>query len=195
MGNKKAGIITFHNALNYGALLQTYALQKSLTNMGYEAIVIDYSNSNINKSRKKPHWKDYRNPFNYYNDRLIYDVENVKEKKLNYFLNTKINKTEQVDRTNISGVTYDLDVVFTGSDQVWNDSITGFDDTYYLDFIPAEKRCSYAASIGKEIIPEENIPRMQRLLSNYRAISVREATAQKALESQMGISAVRVLER
>lgn len=194
MGNKKAGIITFHNALNYGALLQTYALQKSLTNMGYEAIVIDYSNSNINKSRKKPHWKDYRNPFNYYNDRLIYDVENVKEKKLNYFLNTKINKTEQVDRTNISGVTYDLDVVFTGSDQVWNDSITGFDDTYYLDFIPAEKRCSYAASIGKEIIPEENIPRMQRLLSNYRAISVREATAQKALESQMGISAVRVLD-
>ena len=29
----KVGIITFHNAINYGALLQTYALQKSIINM------------------------------------------------------------------------------------------------------------------------------------------------------------------
>ena len=34
--NVKVGIVTFHNAINYGALLQTYALQKSITNMGYE---------------------------------------------------------------------------------------------------------------------------------------------------------------
>ena len=31
--NFKVGIITFHNAINYGALLQTYALQKSIINM------------------------------------------------------------------------------------------------------------------------------------------------------------------
>lgn len=196
MENKdlRIGIVTFHNALNYGALLQTYALQKSLTNMGYEAIVIDYSNPHINKIRKKPYWKDYRNPFKYYNDKLVYNVENLKEKKLNDFSNIKINKTKQADRTNISEIAADLDIVFTGSDQVWNDDITRFDDTYYLDFVPAKKRCSYAASIGKEIISEENIPRMKKLLSGYRAISVRESTAQKALESQLGIYSVRVLD-
>lgn len=192
--NFKVGIITFHNAINYGALLQTYALQKSIINMGYEAVVIDYSNSNIDRKRKKPCWKEYRNPFNYHNDRLIYEIECNKEKKLLDFLNTRINKTEKADRENIGKIAADLDVVFTGSDQVWNDSITNFDDTYYLDFVPAEKRCSYAASIGKEIIPTENIPRMQRLLSNYRAISVREETAREALKIQMGISASRVLD-
>ena len=192
--NVKVGIITFHNAINYGALLQTYALQKSITNMGYEAEVIDYSNSNIDKTRKKPCWKQYRNPFNYHNDRLIYKVESVKEKKLHDFLNTRINKTEKATRENITDISYKLDVIFTGSDQVWNDSITDFDDTYYLDFVPEEKRCSYAASIGKEIIPTENVLRMQRLLSNYHAISVREETAKEALKTQLGISATRVLD-
>lgn len=38
----KTGIITFHRAINYGAVLQTYALQKYLNNDGYDAEVIDY---------------------------------------------------------------------------------------------------------------------------------------------------------
>lgn len=46
----------------------------------------------------------------------------------------------------------------------------------------------------KEIIPTENILRMQRLLSNYHAISVREETAKEALKTQLGISAIRVLD-
>ncbi len=190
----KVGVITFHNAINYGALLQTYALQKSIINMGYEAEVIDYSNPNIDKKRKKPSLKEYRNPLNYYNDRLTYNFESVKEKKLNAFSNARIKKTEKATRENITDISSKLDVVFTGSDQVWNDSITNFDDTYYLDFIPESKRCSYAASIGNETIPVENIPRMKRLLSNYRAISVREETAKEALKQQMGICAIRVLD-
>lgn len=190
----KIGIITFHNAINYGALLQTYALQKSITNMGYEVAVIDYSNPNIDKKRKKPCWKEYRNPLNYYDDRLLYKVEISKEKKLHYFFNTRINKTEKANRENIMEISSKLDIVFTGSDQVWNDSITNFDDTYYLDFVSPEKRCSYAASIGKETIPIENIPRMKKLLSNFHAISVREESAKEALKMQMGISATRVLD-
>ena len=38
----KTGIITFHRAINYGAVLQTYALQMYLNNYGYDAEVIDY---------------------------------------------------------------------------------------------------------------------------------------------------------
>lgn len=192
--NCKVGIITFHNAINYGALLQTYALQQTINNIGYEAIIIDYSNPRINKVRSKPKLKEYKNPFNYHNDSLIYEVERKKEIKLREFLKKKINKSNEVNKTTIAKVTEDLDVVFTGSDQVWNDSITDFDDTYYLDFVPAEKRCSYAASIGKETIPIENVFRMQKLLQDFRAISVREESAKEALKNQMGINATRVLD-
>ena len=38
----KTGIITFHRAINYGAVLQTYALQEYLNDHGYNAEVIDY---------------------------------------------------------------------------------------------------------------------------------------------------------
>ena len=40
----RVGILTFHDALNYGAVLQCYALQNTLMNLGYEVEVIDYKN-------------------------------------------------------------------------------------------------------------------------------------------------------
>ena len=36
------GIITFHRAVNYGAVLQCFALQQALDNIGAENEVIDY---------------------------------------------------------------------------------------------------------------------------------------------------------
>lgn len=38
----KIGIITFHRANNFGAVLQCYALQETLRHLGYEAEVVDY---------------------------------------------------------------------------------------------------------------------------------------------------------
>ena len=38
----KIGIMTFHTALNYGAVFQTYALEKILMDMGHDVKVIDY---------------------------------------------------------------------------------------------------------------------------------------------------------
>ena len=38
----KIGILTFHRAHNYGAVLQCYALKKTLEKMGHYVQVIDY---------------------------------------------------------------------------------------------------------------------------------------------------------
>ena len=38
----KIGILTFHRAYNYGAVLQCYALKSVLSNMGHDVYVIDY---------------------------------------------------------------------------------------------------------------------------------------------------------
>ena len=37
---KKIGILTFHNAHNYGAVLQAYALKTKLNRMGYKAKIL-----------------------------------------------------------------------------------------------------------------------------------------------------------
>ena len=43
MNNKKIGILTFHQALSYGAKLQAYALQTFMNNNGIENEIIDYT--------------------------------------------------------------------------------------------------------------------------------------------------------
>ena len=52
MKNHKIGIITYHNAINYGAALQTYALNKYINNMGYACETINYNCDKINQSYK-----------------------------------------------------------------------------------------------------------------------------------------------
>ena len=51
---KKIGILTFHRAENYGAVLQTYALQEYISKMSsnYEVEVIDYRSPFIEKYYK-----------------------------------------------------------------------------------------------------------------------------------------------
>ena len=44
---KKIGIITFHNSVNYGAVMQTYGLQEFLKNNGYNVEIVDYVNDKI----------------------------------------------------------------------------------------------------------------------------------------------------
>ena len=39
---KKVGIITQHRVVNYGSMLQTYALQEKIEELGYKCEVIDY---------------------------------------------------------------------------------------------------------------------------------------------------------
>lgn len=39
---KKVGIITQHRVVNYGSVLQAYALQSKINELGYECEVIDY---------------------------------------------------------------------------------------------------------------------------------------------------------
>ena len=40
--NKRAAVITFHRALNYGAILQAFALENILEEIGVHADIIDY---------------------------------------------------------------------------------------------------------------------------------------------------------
>lgn len=48
----KIGILTFHNAINYGGVLQAFALQETLKKEGFNVRIIDYQNESIMKSNK-----------------------------------------------------------------------------------------------------------------------------------------------
>ena len=190
----KAGIITFHNALNYGAILQAYALQTTLENLGCSARILDYSNFYVKTELRKPQLSDYHNPLKYQKDSFIYKTNVVKKDKIQNFVDQYLHLSEPLDKKCIGSYAETLDIVFTGSDQVWNDDITRNDDTYYLDFVPREKRYSYAASLGRSFVSQENVSRVYNLLRTFSGISVREKQAQESLMSQMGIESTTVLD-
>ena len=43
----KVGILTFHDAHNYGAVLQAFALKKYIKNIGHDAKIINYHHETI----------------------------------------------------------------------------------------------------------------------------------------------------
>lgn len=68
-----------------------------------------------------------------------------------------------------------------GSDQVWNPSF--YSPAYLLDFVPSDKiKISYAASIAKESLTEDEKEVFKKSLSDYKAVSVREAKAAELIK-------------
>ncbi|MGI5872806.1 MAG: polysaccharide pyruvyl transferase family protein, partial [Bacillota bacterium] len=56
--SQRIGILTFNQQLNYGGVLQSYALQRYLRNQGYDAEVITYWLSENNAHLKGHYWFD-----------------------------------------------------------------------------------------------------------------------------------------
>lgn len=175
----KIGVITCHRAFNYGAVLQTYALQKYLETIGQEPEVIDYFPKDLYKSNeKKIIKKTIRN--------IIRTLDFKKGSKSFYgFLNRYMKMTKRyytLDELEKNPPKDDTFIV--GSDQVWNCNIrNGNDDTYFLSFVPKNKRKnSYAASIAMDSLTETQEKRFREKLNSFTAISVREESAVKLLK-------------
>lgn len=176
--NKVIGILTFLHTLNYGALLQSYALQAFLNSNGFSAIQIDYRNANV-ESYEFKRSKTVKN-------RLANIVRRpiIKKKTIEFeeFTRRFIKATPVVERGELAGICSDFDCIVVGSDQVWNGEITDYDTTYFLDFIPDDdKKYSYAVSIGQDDFPEKKGIDYYSLLHAFSQVLVREQTAAKAL--------------
>ena len=155
----KTGLITFQNANNYGAVLQAYALQTTLENLGHEVSVINYDSPKMELKR--------------YQSSLF---ASFISKYLN--LTDAYYKSSDID-------TKDYDIMITGSDQVWNPIITEFDPTYFLNFVDSNtKKASYAASVG---INGDRLEEYREFFeTNIRGmdfISLREKSQKRFVES------------
>lgn len=155
---KKIGILTFHFADNYGAVLQCYALRRVINGMaGCRAEVINYVPASFQYART---WT------NEYEESLF----RKKRKKFETFLSEYCGIQKPVIHTAPEAGSYDCYVV--GSDQVWS---TGMQE-YFLPEI-ADKACciSYAASIGVGMdYPWLKKSVLQQYVPKFTSVSVRE---------------------
>lgn len=183
----RVGILTFHNAHNYGAVLQAYALRTSLRKMGHDVHIINYRNRKIEKR---------------YSDKLKLDIgkrdiifptrwKKIINKKLqndyaqstwkkqcasfNLFIDKILleDKTKQITIRDLEEM--EMDAFISGSDQVWASWITGgLDSIYFLGFQTKAKKISYAASMPSSKIPKGQQSYFKKCINLMDCVSTRE---------------------
>lgn len=177
----KAGIITFQETNNYGAVLQNYALQQAILKCGAEPETIDYLSDYIGRPYRLTHLKN-KGLLAYLYGIVGFLIYRMREKNTNFF-RKHIRYSERIVRKQLATLNERYAVFITGSDQVFNHRLTGGDATYLLDFVTDKKRCSsYAASLGLENVGEAFCDAYKACLKDFRVISVREKTASAALK-------------
>ena len=189
----KIGIITYYyGSTNYGAVLQSYAFCRVLKEMHYDAEQICYDGSPNNYLEDVTYAqrivrklkKCLLHPLQAFPTvfRHLYQMwvrHNVQKRKevFSHFRNEKISHSIIVYKNDaIKKANSFYDIFITGSDQVWN--LDGFKKAFFLYFAEQGKiKMSYAASISKLSLNEEEKQIFRDYVNDYFAISVREKSA------------------
>ncbi len=201
--------ITCHDVYNYGASLQAYALSAFLRTKGHDVEIIDYLPSE--KRRRYQYFRVASTGIFRKIVGIIPFIEPIlglwqnrwellsrsRKKKFDDFKQKYLTCTKKQYSTYIDLCTNrpDADMFVAGSDQIWNVSYgNGLDPSFYCAFEPdSKKRISYAASFGSNSIPQDSVPFVKEMLSGMGAISVRESSGVKIVES-LGLKAENVLD-
>lgn len=182
----RIGILTYHWAQNYGAVLQCFALKSKLEEMGHDVFIIDRLPKYQGILRKLYHSFSYE-----------YFLSWLKFSRFNkVFLTPKTRKYHSSEKMLQDFGKERLDAVIVGSDQVWRWNIMGYN--YFLDFV--DKRCTkkiaYAASFGLSHWKENglDVSKVSKLLSEFDAISVREESGITICSHTFGVKAELVVD-
>lgn len=197
----KIGILTYHRAENYGALLQAYAMMTYLRSLGHDVSFVDY-------------WPKYHSDYfrlfpkqQFAKRNLIRKIvfliqlilwlipRFVRKSKLQRFMYEKLGLKKTPLYTEDKNVTEKYDVVIYGSDQIWRKQNLGgveFDDWYFgSDNVQADRKIVYAGSMGTVVTTEADDDYFREMMKNFDRISVRERDLQLYL-GKLGVSSVLV---
>lgn len=197
----KIRTITCHDVCNYGASLQAFALQNYLERKGHDVRIIDYlpdysvpyklwevsPASHLYKPSKyfflvKLFWAIRR----YFQIRPTF----ARKEAFKSFKDRFLHLTEHYSKySELATNPPEADLYISGSDQIWRTNLgNGKDPAFFLQFGDRNtKRASYAASFGLPYLTDGMDYLIHNYLSQFDAISVRESSGIKILES-LGIS-------
>lgn len=183
MENKKVGILTFHRALSYGAMLQAYALQNFLFELGIDNEIIDYECEYMIEHYQKTFRKNNSSFIKGLALNLLTASGIRKERHTrDEFVNKNLVLSKPYTKETIASTVNEYSSFITGSDQVWSPNCVGFDPVYFLTFAKPEQKYSYAASIATKQIPENIRDEFAKRISDYKGYSVREASGAGIVE-------------
>ncbi len=181
----RIGILTLPIGINYGGILQAWALQTVLTRMGHDVKVLDYERE-LSKTRILKY------PCRAFRKYILKETCAIRQEELSlidYHNKTSVTLPfieRHINRLfvkNLNGLSdNEFDAIVIGSDQIWRPAYArshwGMDNAFGKFAIKkGMKVLSYAASFGKDNLDEFNqieLRAITNLLSEYTGISVRE---------------------
>lgn len=199
----KIGVITFHKSFNYGAVLQAYALRRSIERLGFSCDVVDYlprirDNRFYEKTRLFSRKSSLKSVTAYFIDNVLFR-RSRKDRYTRFrdFIDTELSLSPRSyrDAAELAAGTDDYDAFVCGSDQVWNLNNMGRDDGFFLNFVPeGKRRISYAPSFGFSELKPEHAPFLKESLERFSSLSVREKQGRKIIAETVGRGAEVVLD-
>ena len=170
---------------NYGSILQAYALQKRLRELGGNPVIIRkeapgkgsfiYSLWAILRPQK--HYSLFQRIKKEKQKKKFY----IKNSKISHFINTYLSVTDINDIERFKRNVSESDVFLAGSDQIWNVLNSTLSSWYSLQWMDSKKKYSYAASIGLDKLTELQNKLYFDGLAEFQTISLRESQAVKLL--------------
>lgn len=199
----KIGILTQPLHTNYGGLLQAFALQKYLRDMGHDVLTADYT-------RKPRAWlAPYRlarrcaAKFVLRRNIALFPkpLPQGAGKFTQRFIGENIRTTKKIfaPARERDFAEYGFEAFVVGSDQTWRPAYSPHMPTFFLDFLGNDtgtRRVAYASSFGKD--EWEFTPAMTKicapLAKKFHAISVREDSGVSLCEKHLGVPAEHVID-
>lgn len=196
MIKKKIGLITIHNANNYGAIMQAYATQETLKEFG-DVEVINFDNRHVSNSLDIVRFKPSIHGILGMGKDILRLIPRIKAvKKFKTFISERFNllPPHTVDSS------YEhFDFVVSGSDQIWNPACVTSDNSFIEEYF-LNIRCgsavkiAYASSMGAYEFNDEEKIKLNELWSTYEHLSCREEKGTRLIKSVTGKNATHVLD-
>lgn len=187
--------LTWYEGNNYGSVLQAYALPRAIQSMGYQCQILGYHPSAAASLKQKIANKSLMATVRYkINEKAMQlsggrsgSSETVDSMALFHaFREREMPVTERCsDAASITGICGENAVFVCGSDQIWNPYY--YDPYYFLEFVKdGRRKIAYAPSFGVNQIPDSRRKKLEKALSSFEHLSVREQSGQEIVRALTG---------
>ncbi|MBE6133356.1 MAG: polysaccharide pyruvyl transferase family protein [Erysipelotrichaceae bacterium] len=197
---KRIGIVSYNiyaNFTNYGSALQSWALNQSISKLGYFPVLIDYC----------PDILLNINPLDPFNNSWDKDEETKKMidlsmpsiienyNKFEAFYSNQFNRSKSYNRINFNDSTNEVDSYVCGSDTIFSPDEFGLDDGYLANYSHmVNNSISYAASFGDPHFSDVQFIELNKKLKNFKALGIRENLMIDYVKSQVNVPVHRVID-
>lgn len=198
----KICILTQPLARNYGGILQAYALQRVLRDMGHDVTTLRFPPLIYTAPSKcNLYWQTFRRFLSKLRgNKSILFANPTRQSLYSFQINTEIDRfiSQNIKYLCVNAPLKSTDVpafdaYIVGSDQVWRPAYSPCLTNFYLDFLSETcvKRFAYAASFGVDTweTDSDTTKIIRPLARQFNRISVREETAINLCKQYLDVEA------